>query len=277
VVIFIACCNRDGDKKTMPRVELIEIHDHPRFPAFLRNLVTDALQVIWNVSDFYRPIVPQLRRAMDACGTCQVVDLCSGGGGPWLRLCQNFERQQQSPDLRVCLTDKFPNREAFERAQSASHARVAFCPNPVDATQVPAELQGFRTMFSSFHHFAPEAARSVLRTAVESRQGVGIFEAAKRSPRTMLLIFWVPFLALGLTPLIRPFRWSRLLWTYLLPVVPFVLWYDGIVSCLRTYSQEELRELVREIPGARWEMGEARTGMLPVTYIIGSPLVAPEP
>jgi hypothetical protein len=259
----------------MARADLIEIHDHPRFPAFFRDLVTDALQIIWNVSDLYKPIVPRLRQAMDTCGTCEVVDLCSGGGGPWLRLSQDFEEQHGFP-LKVCLTDKYPNREAFERARTTSGARVGFCASPVDATKVPAELRGFRTMFSSFHHFGPEAARSVLRSAVESRQGVGIFEAAKCSPRTMLLIFWVPVLALVFTPLIRPFRWSRLFWTYVLPVIPFVLWYDGIVSCLRTYSQEELRELVREIPGAHWETGEAKTGLLPVTYIIGSPLAAPE-
>lgn len=254
----------------MPRSQLIEIHDHPLFPAFLRNLVTDALQVIWDSSDFYHPIVPRLRRAMDACGTCEVVDLCSGGGGPWLRLSESLQQKQQFP-VRVCLTDKYPNREAFERAKAASQSRVAFCPSPVDATRVPPELRGFRTMFSSFHHFGPQEARSVLRAAVESRQGVAIFEAAKRCPRTMALIFWVPVLALALTLRIRPFRWSRLFWTYLLPVIPFVLWFDGLISCLRAYSQEELKELVREIPGATWEMGEAKAGLLPVTYIIGSP------
>jgi hypothetical protein len=259
----------------MPRSELIEIHDHRLFPTFLRDLVTDALQVIWDFGDFYRPIVPRLRKAMDACGTCEVVDLCSGGGGPWLRLCRDFREQQHFP-LRVCLTDKYPNHQAFKRTRDASDADVAFCASPVDATQVPPELRGFRTMFSSFHHFGPEAARNVLRAAVESRQGVGIFEAAKRSPQTMLLIFWVPFMALALTPRIRPFRWSRLLWTYLLPVIPFVLWFDGLVSCLRSYSQEELRELVREIPGATWELGEAKSGLLPVTYIIGSPLASPK-
>jgi hypothetical protein len=32
----------------MGRTELFEIHDHPWFPAFLRDLVTDALQTLWN-------------------------------------------------------------------------------------------------------------------------------------------------------------------------------------------------------------------------------------
>jgi hypothetical protein len=252
----------------MRRMHLIEIHDHSRFPGFLRDLVTDALQAMWDYGNVYKAIAPNLRGALETSHTSEVIDLCSGGGGPWLRLTREFEEQEGFP-LGVCLTDKYPNLQAFERAWSSSHQRVAYCAQAVDATDVPAALKGFRTMFSSFHHFAPDDARRVLQDAVTSGQGVGIFEAAKRCPRTMLLICWVPLMALAVTPLIRPFRWSRLFWTYLLPVVPFVLWFDGLVSCLRTYSQQELRDLVQAVPGTRWEIGEARTGLLPITYLIG--------
>ena len=109
----------------------------------------------------------------------------------------------------------------------------------------------------------------MLRNAVEGGEGIGVFEAAERSPRTILLIFWLPLMIWGVTPLIRPFRWSRLFWTYLAPVVPFVIWFDGIVSCLRTYSEEETRELIRGLPG-RWETGEERSGMVAISYIIGT-------
>ncbi|HEY0759911.1 MAG TPA: class I SAM-dependent methyltransferase [Acidisarcina sp.] len=251
-------------------MHLIEIHDHPHFPAFLRDLVTDGLQAMWDYGNFYKPIAATLRRSLALCATSEVLDLCSGGGGPWLRLAGEVEAGDGHA-LHICLTDKFPNLEAFERARAATGSRIDFCAQPVDATNVPAGLRGFRTIFSSFHHFRPEEARQLLRNAVESGEGIGVFEAAKRSPKTFLLIFWVPVMALGVTPLIRPFRWSRLLWTYLLPVVPFVLWFDGIVSCLRTYSQQELRELVEKIPASSWEIGESNAGLLPVTYLIGYP------
>jgi len=41
---------------------------------------------------------------------------------------------------------------------------------------VPAELKGLRTMFTSFHHFLPEEARAVLQNAVDAGEGIGIFE-----------------------------------------------------------------------------------------------------
>jgi len=71
----------------------------------------------------------------------------------------------------------------------------------------------------------------------------------------------------------RPFRWRRLLWTYLVPVVPIVALWDGFVSNLRTYSVGELGDLVgREDGRYEWKIGKVRSlGWSRVTYAIGSP------
>ena len=141
--------------------------------------------------------------------------------------------------------------------------------------KVPAELNGFRTMFSSFHHFPPTQARAILQNAVCARQGIGIFEITSRTASAigmMFLWFLTPFV---FTPTIRPFRWSRLLYTYVLPIIPLVLLFDGLVSCLRTYRTSELRELIDELAATdyRWEIGEhaGTLGSLPVIYLIGYP------
>lgn len=260
----------------MRRTELIELHDHPHFSEALRGLVTDALEAIWAFGNSYGPILPQLHAALLACSVdadagLAVVDLCSGGGGPWSGLARQL-KQEYGVLVRVWLTDKYPNRDAARRARSVTG--IEYVQQPVDAMQVPLALYGFRTMFSSFHHFGPEDARAVLRDAVKSRRGIAIFEVPRRGFITLAMVFLTPLLVLALTPWIRPFRWSRLLWTYLVPVVPFVIWYDGCVSCFRAYSHDELRAMVQgELAGGyAWEVGEVRTGLLPVTYLIGLPL-----
>jgi hypothetical protein len=70
----------------MRRIELHEIHDHPGFPAMLRDLVTDGMQALWNFGNTYKPILGDLLRGMKQAGSREVLDLCSGGGGPWIRL-----------------------------------------------------------------------------------------------------------------------------------------------------------------------------------------------
>jgi hypothetical protein len=128
-------------------------------------------------------------------------------------------------------------------------------------------------MFTSFHHFAPEEARAILQNAVDAGEGIGIFEITRRAPSTIGLIFAWALLLFVCTAWMRPFRWSRLLWTYLVPVIPLVLLFDGVVSCLRTYRPQELCEMVQKLTagGYRWEMGELSTGRVPITYLIGRP------
>jgi hypothetical protein len=128
-------------------------------------------------------------------------------------------------------------------------------------------------MFTSIHHFAPAEVEAVLRDAVERGQGIGIFDASTRHPLTILMTCLVPVAALLTTPFLRPFRWSRIFWTYLIPVIPLALWFDGVVSCLRAYSAEELRGIVERISAAgfTWEIGEESRirGVLPITYVVG--------
>jgi hypothetical protein len=50
---------------------------------------------------------------------------------------------------------------------------------PVDATNVPADLDCVRTMFNGFHHFAPDAAGAILADAVAKRGAIAIVEAAR--------------------------------------------------------------------------------------------------
>ena len=82
-------------------------------------------------------------------------------------------------------------------------------------------------------------------------------------------------MVLRMTPFIRPFRWSRLLWTYLVPLVPFAVLFDGLVSCLRTYRVEELRDLTARLEANDydWDIGTVKNtaGPIPITYLIGVP------
>ena len=61
-----------------------------------------------------------------------------------------------------------------------------------------------------------------------------------RRPGMIVSMLLLTPLAVGLaTPFIRPFRWSRLFWTYVIPLVPLTCWWDGVVSQLRAYTPAE--------------------------------------
>jgi hypothetical protein len=257
----------------MRRIHFIELHEQSWFPSTLRNQVTDALQCGSEVLRAYDPISAMLGRALAATGCRSIVDLCSGSGGPWLDLSQTL--LGDTTPYRICLTDKYPNLAAFEKIKAAATYGIDFYENSVGAMQVPRELDGFRTMFSAFHHFPPAQARAILQDAVDAGQGIGIFEITSRTPSAVGMMFLWCLTPFAFTPSIRPFRWSRFICTYVFPIIPLVLLFDGLVSCLRTYRVRELHELIGELaaPDYSWEMGElsGHFGGLPVTFLIGNP------
>jgi hypothetical protein len=260
----------------MRRVQFIELHEQPWFPSSVRDEITDALQFGLNLFKAYTPIVLLLQGVVDSTGSRLIVDLCSGGGGPWLGLVRKLQPQkldEDSPGLQIWLTDKYPNLGAFRDGNAPSAHHITFYPGSVDAMTVPRELKGFRTMFTSFHHFSPQEARAILQNAADAGEGIGIFEITRRAPLTIGLMFAWALMPFVCTPWIRPFRWSRLLWTYLIPIIPLVFLFDGVVSCLRTYRPQELREIVDTVTAGeyQWEIGEHSSGKAPITYLIGYP------
>lgn len=252
---------------------LFEFHDQPWFPVFLRDYVTDSLQASMSLGGIYRSIAHRLNHAFQVSKASRVVDLCSGGSGPWPWLRESL-RDTQGRLAEICLTDLYPNTPAFERIKEETHGEITYWPEPVDATAVPTQLSGFRTIFSSFHHFPPPQAIGILQNAVDNHQGIGIFEGARRHPVTIAQTVLIFFAGLITAPFIRPFRLSRLFWTYILPVIPFVLFYDGVISSLRAYSIRQLREMIASVhaDGYVWEVGEEPRGFVTVTYLLGYPV-----
>ena len=164
----------------MRRVQFIELHEQPWFPPSLRADVTDALQFGFNLLHAYEPITPLLQNVIDSSEIhtngeySSIIDMCSGGGGPWLDLAEHLRCRAgaDSAGLQVWLTDKYPNLEAFRSVSASSDRHIHFYPEPVDATKVPAALKGLRTMFTSFHHFPPDDARAILQNAVDAGESI---------------------------------------------------------------------------------------------------------
>jgi hypothetical protein len=290
----------------------------------VRNGATDCLAAIAGWLQQYRHAAPLLADALTATGSRRIVDLCSGGAGPWRSLAPALQRrlggEPGGEPLQVLLTDLYPswhspdanpdasrtwacgldgessanagrsgraNWTGWRFTRSPAHpltqptasgrtpAHLIFVPFPVDATQVSPALPGLRTLFTAFHHFEPPAAQAILQSAVDAREGIAIFEQTRRHLPALPVMLLLPLLALLFTPFIRPWRVERFFWTYVIPAIPAVLCCDGLVSCLRTYTPDELLALAARLhgPAYAWQAGRVRSPLSPlgVTYLIGAP------
>jgi len=255
----------------MPRRHLFEFHDMPWFPGVWRDVITDLLKVFSIHSHPYRCVVPMLADALRRSHSESILDLCSGGSGPWEDLKARLE--EAGLDLPVVLTDKYPHRGALQQAWHREGIR--YLEASVNATKVPAHLSGFRTLFASFHHFRPPEAQRILQDAVEAGSGIAIMEFTRWSWRWFFASLFSPIFFWIASPFVlRPFTWRHLLWIHLLPFpVLFTVW-DSLISGLRTYSTRELEDLIH-FPQAEtyeWKIGErTATWACTVTYLIGTP------
>jgi hypothetical protein len=224
------------------------------------------------VSDVAAPL---LLEAMESIGTDRIIDLCSGGGGPVLSTVKALE-SEYGRRVSATLTDKFPNGAAFERAESELPGRVHGRRESTDATAVPADLVGVRTIFNAFHHLPPAIAKAVLADAAAKRQPIVTFELVERSVQGVMMITGLPFGVFGLMPFVRSITPLALALTYVVPVIPAATWWDGFASCLRAYSVPELEAMIVDLqrPDYRFRVVRRRVPWRPVyvTSVIGTPV-----
>lgn len=256
----------------MRRWQLLELEDQPWFPANIRNCMTDLLNFFVTFFRIYDPVIPILYKAMKESEAQSILDLCSGGAGAVHRV-QHILHKDYDFDVEVTLSDLYPNKHACRRVNLLNDSSIKYLSSSIDATRVPSNLKGFRTLFTSFHHFDPHGAREILRDAVRHGQGIAVFELSERSFRGALGPLFSSLLSLFATPFLRPWSFQRIFFTYIIPIVPVAFLFDGLVSQMRSYTPAEMFELARNLDDGsyKWEAGFKKHRFLPfrLNYLVG--------
>ena len=124
------------------------------------------------------------------------------------------------------------------------------------------------------HHFKPNDAKLILQNAIDSNTGIAIFEAQERTIPSILAMLFSPISVLVTAPFIKPFKIGRIIFTYLIPIIPIVTLWDGVVSSLRTYSIKEMTELVNQLDNKDnfyWDINKVKSGPGNILYLLGTP------
>ncbi|SPQ26796.1 3b288a8e-4285-4802-bdd6-8b3f1d7911ff [Thermothielavioides terrestris] len=287
----------------VPRMHVFEIADFPWFPGFLRGYVQAGLTAAWTTHvPFLQPSSPAqvvarlLVTHLPNLHSYTFIDFCAGGGGPTPSIeqhlnqsllpaaasaaqDQNHHHKQQQPrqkPVQFVLTDLHPHTDLWAQAAARS-SNLAYEREPVDAARVPRALLArharggkkvFRLFNLAFHHFDDGLARRILKDTLDGGgDGFGIFELQDRS-----IAGFVACCLFGLGVFVMaPYYallWGAplaLLFTYVVPILPFVLVFDGWMSCLRTRTPDEVVALLRtcgaeggEAEIQKWEVKSGR-------------------
>ncbi|WP_114783389.1 hypothetical protein [Botryobacter ruber] len=260
----------------MKRIHLVEFEDLDWFPDWLRQCMTRLLVVMHKILGTSNELAELLVKVLPHAERPAIIDLCSGSGGPMFEVFRILKDKYQFTNLTLMLTDLYPDKETAKRVNSGLNPGITYLAKPVDATNIDPGLTGVRTMVCSMHHMKPEVARAILKDALVNRQPICVFEISDNSYPVWLWWVALPFnfvTALFLTPLARPLTWRQLVFTYLVPVIPLFFAWDGAVSNARTYTLDDMDELLKGLTAEdyHWEKGriEGRSKKL---YLLGLPL-----
>jgi hypothetical protein len=260
----------------MKRINLFEFTDLPWFPQLFRKYITNLIVVMHRLLKTDKKLAGLLSKLLAGSNNSRILDLCSGSGGPMSDTMQILQKDYGIKNIKLTLTDIFPDRETADKLNNETGSEITYQTSPVDATEVNGDKSGVTTMIGSFHHFKPTEARQILESVQNSKNPICIFEVSDNSNPVWLWWISVPInfiMTLFITPMIRGITWHQLLFTYLIPIIPLCFAWDGAVSNARTYTLDDLDELLSKLPSEdyRWEKGKIE-GKTKQIYLIGYPV-----
>ncbi|MCB1316456.1 MAG: hypothetical protein KDK27_10910 [Leptospiraceae bacterium] len=218
----------------MKRKQIPQLMNQSWFPSLFTELMMEFLTWFVNLVGAAKPFMPVIDAAMLSASRKHFINMDFQAGA-------GFETV--APRLDASWT--------------VSHI-------PLQAVGFSAGESGLYLSINNFHQLHPDDARSILTEIARSRNPVAILEGNNDSLWQIFgMTVIVPLTVILSAPFVKPFRISRLLFTYVIPLLPCVTMIDGCLALVKLYSPADLRELTDSIdaPGEYiWETGKKDNG-----------------
>jgi len=142
-------------------------------------------------------------------------------------------------------------------------------------TEFNTDERGVYLFVNSFHQLDQSKAREILNQIAESGNPLVIVEGNNDSLWQIVgMTIFVPLSVLLTAFFVKPFRILRVLFTYLIPLLPLFIMIDGCIALLKLYNPKDLLELTSSVEVAqyRWKAGKNDNGRGgKIMYLTGTP------
>lgn len=202
------------------------------------------------------------------------------------------QQRKRTQPVHFVLTDLHPHIPNWAHAASLS-PNMHYAPQSVDAADAPPNLletiepplspshspssssasstpnKTFRTFHLSFHHFPDALASRILHNTMTTSSGFAIIELQDRHLSSFLSVCLLGLGVFVFSPLFA-WRWrsfGTLFWCWVIPVLPFVLVWDGWMSSVRSRTVDEVQDMMRTCGVAKDEVAKWRVRSGRVTHL----------
>lgn len=133
----------------------------------------------------------------------------------------------------------------------------------IPLSEINTQQRGMYFFVNSFHQLPASSAKKILEKIAKSRNPVVVVEGNNDSLWQLAgMTIFLPVTVILSAPFVKPFRWSRILFTYIIPVLPIIMVIDGCIGLLKLYNPKDLNELTLSIkvPDYKWTTGKKDNG-----------------
>ncbi len=223
----------------MKRKNTFQFSNQKWYPEFLKNSMYEFMTWFVNKVGAAKPFLPVMEEALKHQNSIVSIDMNLGAG---------FETLAPYIDKEINV--KHLSFENFNIDQ-----------------------KGVYVLVNSFHQLRREQAYNLLKQVSESGNSCVILEGNNDSLWQVFgMTVIVPLTVIFTAAFVKPFRIERLLFTYVIPVLPFVTFWDGFMALFKLYAPSDLDQLTEEIKSENyyWRSGKMdnnRGGK--IIYLIG--------
>jgi len=226
----------------MKRKQVPQISNTSWFPKFLTRCIHEFMT--WFVGKVHaaKPFIPILYEGLQYANNIIVIDGKSGAG---------FETLEGLIDVNISRSN-------------------------VDIHHFTAAQAGLYVCVNSFHQLRPREARILLYKVARKNRPLVILEGNNDSLWQVFgMTIIVPITVLLTAPFVTPFRMERLLFTYLIPILPLVTLIDGFLALFKLYAPKDLDELTASVgqKNYKWRSGKLNNGRGgKIIFLLGWPI-----
>jgi len=222
---------------------LFEFMDLKWVPASLRASIHDSLDACLGAEPrrYYEWVAREILDLVERNPTETIVEL-GAGTAPITRALAEVLKGRTDISLRV--SDLYPNKELYQELEKMYPGLVRAELSPTNFSR-PLDFPpgSLLVLSAAFHHLPHAKRRDVLK--ILSGYRVAVFEPLRRNPASFFLCLF-GFVPAIRTPLLfwnrRPGDFRRVLWCWLAPLATMIIVWDGMVSCLRCWTEKEWKD-----------------------------------
>jgi len=223
-------------------MRLFEFGDLKEMPSLYHLYLRRYLVFFYKVFGYYKLWVPAFSDFLEETKAEKIMECCSGAGEA-LELLESQLDSTQFNSVHYLLSDIQPRFEFVSKFNLEKEGRFHYIAESVDVTQLKVDLDCPKVFINSFHHFSQPQVENIFKSVLGNGNEILILEYVRNSLLGYLSMLMGPIVVLLTLPfVVKPKHFPIMaLFTYLVPLFPLMVLWDGMVSCMHEYNAKQLR------------------------------------